>query len=112
LILCLDPHVCGGGYPQHILTKAAILNNANETFEWKYYFLYNKILNYWFPSTEGYDLHPQWGFLDSKKSIDFAVTFVVEHQEQPLLLVEIKAPSTFKSNTICLLSFSGKLAYA
>lgn len=95
LILCLVLRLCGGaGYPQY---KAAELNNNNnETIETKYYPLYDKILNYWFPPTEGYDVSPQWSIPDTTKTVDFTITFVIEHHQQPLLLVEIKPPSDFK----------------
>ena len=97
LILCLVLRLCGGaGYPQYILTKAAELDNDNEIIESKYYPLYDKILNYWFPPTEGYDVSPQWSIPDSRKTVDFSITFVIEHHQQPLLLVEIKPPSDFK----------------
>jgi len=89
--------LCGGaGYPQYILTKAAELNNDDETIEMKYYPLYDKILNYWFPPTEGYDVSPQWPIPDTRKIVDFTITFVIEHHQRPLLLVEIKPPSDFK----------------
>ncbi|SJL10648.1 uncharacterized protein ARMOST_14039 [Armillaria ostoyae] len=52
----------GGGYPQYILTKAAELNN-DETIEAKFYPLYDKILNYWFPPTDGFDISPQWDII-------------------------------------------------
>lgn len=97
LILCLVLRLCGGaGYPQYILTKAAELNNDDETIETKYYPLYNKNSNYWFPPTEGYDVSPQWSIPDTRKTVDFTITFVIEHHQRPLLLVEIKPPSDFK----------------
>ena len=68
----------------------------NQLFEALYYPLYDKILNYWFPPTEGYDVSPQWSIPDIRKTVDFTITFVIEHQQQPLLLVEIKPPSDFK----------------
>jgi len=85
----------GGGYPQYILNKAAELNNDNEIIETKFYPLYDKILNYWFPPDAGYDVSPQWSIPDSRKTVDFTIAFVIEHQQRPLLLVEIKPPSDF-----------------
>ncbi len=38
------------GYPQYILNKAAKLNNDEEITESKYFPLYGKILDYWFPA--------------------------------------------------------------
>jgi hypothetical protein len=96
LILCLVLHLRGGGYPQYILIKAAELNDDNESIETKFYPLYVKILNYWFPPTKGYDISPQWTIPGSRKFIDFAITFVIEHEHHPLLLVEIKPPSDFQ----------------
>jgi hypothetical protein len=96
LILCLVLRLCGGdGYPQYILTKAAELSNDNETIETKYFPLYDKILNYWFPPTEGYDVCPQWT-IPIAKSVDFTIAFVIEYHQHPLLLVEIKPPSIFQ----------------
>jgi Ubiquitin family len=96
LILCLVLRLRGGGYPQYILTKAASLSNDNESVESKFFPLYDKILNYWFPPTEGYDVSPQWSIPDSRKTVDFTITFVIEYHEHPLLLVEIKPPSDFQ----------------
>jgi hypothetical protein len=83
-------------YPQYILSKAAELNNDNETIETKFYPLYNKILYYWFPPTEGYSICPQWSIPNSEKFKDFSVDFVIEHHHHPFLLVEIQPPSDFK----------------
>jgi hypothetical protein len=96
LILCLVLRLCGGGYPQYILTKAAELNNDNETDEAMFFPLYDKILNYWFPPTEGYDVCPQWTIPGSTRIDDFSITFVIEHHQHPLLLVDIKPPSNFQ----------------
>jgi len=94
LILCLVLRLCGGSYPQHILNRAAELDDDGGD-ESEFYPLYNKILNYWFPSTEGYDTHPQWRIPGSKMSIDFAITFNIGHHRRPLLLVEVKPGSHF-----------------
>ena len=98
LILYLVLRLCGGGYPQYILTKAAELNNDNETIETKFFPLYDKILNYWFPPSEGYDVCPQWIVPDCKSADadDFSITFVIEHHQHPFLLVDISAPSNFR----------------
>jgi hypothetical protein len=77
------------------LTKAEELNNDQETIESKFYPLYDKILNYWFPPADGYDVSPQWTIPDTRKSVDFTITFAIEYHGQPLLLAEIKPPSDF-----------------
>ncbi len=64
----------GGRYPQYILTKAAELNN-DETVEAKFHPLYDKILNYWFPPTDGFDVSPQYVISDNRKAADFAIAF-------------------------------------
>jgi len=71
------------------------LQDDTETVDTIFYPLYNKILNYWFPSAEGYDVSPYWTIPGSRNSDDLAIDFVVEHSQRPLLLVEIKAPSEF-----------------
>ncbi|KAF8469311.1 ubiquitin-related domain-containing protein [Russula ochroleuca] len=81
----------GGSYPQYIVTKAATLGDDNETTESLFYPLYDKILNYWFPPTEGYDLCSYWTIPDTTKT----VTFVIEHDLHPLLLVEVMPPLDF-----------------
>ncbi|KAK0499372.1 pentameric polyubiquitin-like protein [Armillaria luteobubalina] len=85
----------GGGYPQYILAKAAELNDDNETVEAKFYPLYDKILNYWFPPAQGFDVCLQWVVPDTRKAVNFAIAFVIELHQHPLLLVEVKAPSDF-----------------
>jgi hypothetical protein len=95
LILSVVLRLRGGGYPQYILNKAAELNNNHETIETKFYPLYNKILNYWFPAADGYNVSPQWSIPGSRKTINFTITFAIEHQQQPLLLLEVMPPSDF-----------------
>ena len=86
--------VHGGGYPQYILIKAVKLDNDHKTIESKFYPLYNKILNYWFPATEGYNVSPQW-FIPNSRSFDSTIPFVIEYQQHPMLLLEIMPPSDF-----------------
>ena len=71
------------------------MNNDNEIIETKFYTLYDKILNYWFPPSEGYDVYPKWSIPESRRIDDFTISFVIEHDHRPLLLVEIKPPSDF-----------------
>ena len=78
------------------------MDNDDETIETKFYPLYDKILNHWFPPTEGYDVCPQWHIPESRKTFD-SITFVIEHHQHPLLLVEIKPASDFQLD-------SGRLA--
>jgi hypothetical protein len=95
-VLCLALRLRGGGYPQYILTKAAEFNDDNESVEMAFYPLFDKILYYWFPPTDGYDVCPQWPIPGSRKPDDFTIAFVIEHNRHPLLLVEIKPPSDFQ----------------
>jgi hypothetical protein len=81
------------------LTKAAELNDDTETIEYKFYPLYDKILNYWFPPAEGYDVCPKWSIPNYRKTEDFTISYVIEHEERPLLLIEIKPPSDFDINS-------------
>ena len=91
LILCLVLHLCGGsGYPEYILTKAAELNNDNETLivvikgvKLRFNGRSNKILNYWFPPTEGYDVCPRRYIPDSRSFNDFTITFIIEINLKP-----------------------------
>jgi hypothetical protein len=93
LILCLDSRLHAGGYPQYISTTAAKpeLNDDNESDEHKFFPLYNKILSYWFPPSEGYDICPKCSTID-----DFTFYFIIEHHYHPLLLINIRPPSAFK----------------
>jgi len=75
------------------------LNNDNESIENLYFPLYNKILNYWFPLTEDYDVSPWWSIPDSTGTTSFTIAFVIEYHQHPLLLVEIKPPSDFQSDS-------------
>jgi hypothetical protein len=99
LILCLDSHRCDGGYPQYILTKAAELNDDNESNEHNFFPLYNQILHDWFPPTEGYDIYPKWSIPGSQKVENYSINFVLEHDDRPLLLIEIKPPLDFQSDS-------------
>jgi hypothetical protein len=67
----------------------------------EFFGLYNWILNYWFPSAEGYNVCPKWHISDSRRANNF-INFVIEWHQQPpvpLLLVEIMAPSHFQSDS-------------
>ena len=72
------------------------MNDDNERLESKFYALYGKILCYWFPPEDGYGITPQWTIPNSTICDDFKISFVVEHDQGPLLLVEIKAPWEFR----------------
>jgi hypothetical protein len=97
---CLVLRLRGGGYPQYILSKAARLNNDNETIENLFYPLYYKILFDWFPM-ESYDICPHWqrSFLGPVRTGEFPIAFVIEHNRRPLLLIDIKPPSDFQSDS-------------
>ena len=98
MIFCSALHLRGGSYPQDILNVAAHpdLNNDNKSDESLFFLLFNKILFYWFPPAEGYVVCPMWPIPDS--SI-FSIDFVIEHDQRPFLLIEIKPPSIFRSNS-------------
>src|SRR6266702_3157091 len=53
------------------------------------------ILNYWFPPADGYDVCPRWTIPNSRRTDDSTVTFVIEYQERPFLLLEVKPPCDF-----------------
>jgi hypothetical protein len=58
--------------------------------------LWNTILHYWFPPTDDLDVSPHWIIPDSTVTEDRHITFVIQRQQQPpLLLVEVKPPSDF-----------------
>ena len=111
MILCSDSHLCGGQYPQYILTKAAELNNCDETYETKYCPLYDKILNYWFPPAEGYDVCPYWLIPGLEGNKDPTITFVIEHHQHPFLLVDIQPPSDFQYKYGCRAAISTVICY-
>jgi hypothetical protein len=79
------------------------LDNDNEAMDTEFYPLYNDILNHWFPPADGYGVCPKWPIPESRKTFDFSITFVIEHHQHPLLLVEIKPASDFQLD-------SGRLA--
>ena len=102
LILYLVLHSCY--YPQYIQIKAAELvasDNFNEKMEQKFFSLYDKILNYRFPPSEGVDVCPQWLVSDSRRLDDFTTSFAIELNQHPLLLVEIKPSSDFQYDSGC-----------
>ena len=101
MILSVVLRLRGGGYPRYILDKAAHLDNDHGFPEEKFYPLYNKILQYWFPAADGYDVCPHWiipgSDIYSNDRKDYAVAFVIEHhQNQPLLLLEVEPPNGFQ----------------
>jgi hypothetical protein len=95
-MLCLALRILGGSYPEYIITMGNNLNDNSERLGSKIYSLYVKILCYWFPPEEGYDITPQWTLPNSTICDDFKISFVVADRLGPLLLVEIKAPWEFR----------------
>ena len=91
MILHLVLRLHGGAYPQHIYDKGAQLNDDQESEEHKFYPLYGKLLDYWFPLGSGFDICPCWNIPNTRKSIPY----VIVYNERPLLLLEIKPPSDF-----------------
>lgn len=98
LTLCLVLRLRGGGYPQYILNNAAEpeLNNDNEGMDTVFFPLYDKILYYWFPPSEGYDVCIQWPIPGGDPIGDLPIFFVIEHNNHPLLLVNVRAPNIFQ----------------
>ncbi|KAH9000329.1 hypothetical protein EDB92DRAFT_1789548 [Lactarius akahatsu] len=88
-LLHIVDNFLGSNYPQYILKSAARLNNDQETVGSKYFSLYGKILDYWFPPVNGYDICPHWT-PDYTNSEEFNVTFVIEYKQRPFLLLEVK----------------------
>jgi len=88
--------VRGGGYPKSIVDSAAVWINDRETDKNNSSALYNKILGYWFPRTDGYDISPHWIIPDSTVTQDRHITYVIQRPlHAPLLLLEVKPPSDF-----------------
>jgi len=117
LMLCLVLCLHGGNYLQYILAEAGDpkLNSEHESIRNKFFGLYNMILCYWFPPTEGYVICPKWTIPNAEETDDsstetsdsdssetggYTITIVVTHSHHPLLLVEIMAPLDFHSDSI------------
>ena len=92
VVLCLR----GDRYPKSIVDIAAIRIDDHETTKDSSYVLWNKILTYWFPPADVYDVSPHWIIPDSTVTTDRHISFVIQNPQQPpLLLVEVKPPSHF-----------------
>ena len=109
--LCLALHLCGGTYPQDILTEANTLNDDNETFENDFFGLYNAILFFWFPMDEGYVVCPKWAIPNCGRTEDCTINFVIQHHKCPLLLIDIKPPSYFHTDSGRNLAISQVIAH-
>jgi len=86
----------GDGYPKYIVDYAAQLNDDHESVKATFHPLYDNILLYWFPPTDGYEVFPHWVIPRATK--DQHISFVIKRlhrQEPPLLLLEVKPPSDF-----------------
>ena len=75
-------------------SDAAYLNNDRETIKSVFFPLYNVILLYWFPGADGYHVCPHWAVPVPSKTVKF-VSYIIEHQGRPLLLLEVKPASDF-----------------
>ena len=74
----------------------------HEATKSKFHTLSDKILNYWFPAADHYDVCPYWVIPDaslhgSNNSEDYTIPFVITRQQQPLLLLDIRHPSDFEA---------------
>ena len=72
----------------------------NKKIRSKFFLLYNKFSNHWFPPTKDYDTSPKWSIPDFRKTTNF-IAVVTEHHQHPFLLVEIKPPSDFQLDLRC-----------
>ena len=72
-----------------------MIDNDNEINESMFFILYDDIFHYWFPPANGYDVCPRWAIPNPDTDVDYTVTFVIGHQERPLLLLDAKPPSYF-----------------
>lgn len=62
-----------------------------------YYAPYNKLLNYIFPPDTEFTVVPQsYPVPESRDSIDFVIEYLIEVQNKPVLILEIKSPSNIK----------------
>jgi len=84
----------GDGYPKYIMDGAAERMDDRETNKNNSHALYGKILEYWFPPTDGYQISPHWVIPSAPE--DRHISFVIKRLRQPpLLLLEVKPPSHF-----------------
>ena len=68
------------------------------------FIVYDKILKYWFPA-DHYDVCPSWVIPDtslhgSNDSEDYTISFAITRQQQPLLLLDVGAPSNFQATWV------------
>lgn len=62
-----------------------------------YYAPYNKLLNYVFPPDTDFTVVPQsYPVPESRDSIDFVIEYLIEIQNRPVLILEIKSPNSIK----------------
>ena len=70
------------------------------THESRYYGAYNRLLNDLFPKEEGFLVEPQFtGGDGSRRSVDFVTTYVVRHNYDPVLFLEIKPDKQLMFNS-------------
>ncbi|KAI0278349.1 hypothetical protein BGY98DRAFT_545325 [Russula aff. rugulosa BPL654] len=48
---------------------------------------------------EDFDVCARWTIPDCGRTEDFSITYVIQHHHRPFLLIEIKPPSDFHSNS-------------
>lgn len=59
--------------------------------ESQFYGPYNAPLNHFFPVSKGFMVVSQYKLQEESKSVDYATTFLVSHNEHPIFYLEVKA---------------------
>lgn len=83
--------------------KGIILNRfisaKNNTYEKEYYPPYNALLYTHFPPSENYIVAPVTHPLGNTESIDLAVEYVIEMDNHPVFLLEVKSASSLDNKS-------------
>ena len=64
--------------------------NHNTTVETNWYAPYNTLLQHVFKYVDGFGVAPQYSLYESRESIDFTTIYIVQRNQHPVFILEIK----------------------
>ncbi|KAJ7287752.1 hypothetical protein C8J57DRAFT_1284817 [Mycena rebaudengoi] len=93
-----SPGAPAGLYPDFILELAARLTDDTASSPYRFFDLWELVLQYWFPESEGYTITHQWPIpylSDHNRSA--CVTYAVLDAGHPFVLLQVNAPQHFEN---------------
>src|SRR5882724_8796066 len=76
-------------WPHSVISQFKAVD-PNTTVESEWYAPYNMLLQHVFKYKDGFGVAPQYSLYESPEAIDFTMIYIVEMNQHPVLILEIK----------------------